>query len=169
MTTTPQPAARRRFRFGLRTLLMVVTLAAVASWWYSFGLPWYVQSRFERTAMQFKSGVTLDYIRTSLTTAAHPATTQYYPMDSKKEQSVTAFMLTDAIYFVCLGYSMNRQADYLEEPSNRIEVFRSPRPANSTAPPFKDFFKYLHSARTNVTGFQCELIYSDPPAQEKSH
>jgi hypothetical protein len=33
MTPTPPPAApRRRFRFGLRTLLVVVMLAAVASW-----------------------------------------------------------------------------------------------------------------------------------------
>ena len=33
MTDQPQPlATRRRFRFGLRTLLVVVTLAAVGSW-----------------------------------------------------------------------------------------------------------------------------------------
>jgi hypothetical protein len=32
MTTTPQPAApRRRFRFGLRTLLVAVTRTAVGS------------------------------------------------------------------------------------------------------------------------------------------
>lgn len=30
MTTTPQPTARRRFRFGLRTLLVVVTLLCVS-------------------------------------------------------------------------------------------------------------------------------------------
>ena len=35
------PATRRRFRFGLRTLLVVVTLAAVASWGYWVAWPWW--------------------------------------------------------------------------------------------------------------------------------
>ena len=43
------PATRRRFRFGLRMLLAVVTLAAVASWAYWIGWPWWVDYRLRRT------------------------------------------------------------------------------------------------------------------------
>ncbi len=39
------PATRRRFRFGLRTLLVVVTLAAVASWGYWVAWPWWQAHR----------------------------------------------------------------------------------------------------------------------------
>src|SRR6478672_3849658 len=65
MTTTSQPVARRRrFRFGLRTLLAAVTLAAVGSWAYWFGWPWWLAYReriqFERTARQLKVGSTMD-------------------------------------------------------------------------------------------------------------
>ncbi len=57
-------ATRRRFRFGLRTLLAAVTLAAVGSWAYWFGWPWWLAYReriqFERTARQLTVGSTMD-------------------------------------------------------------------------------------------------------------
>ena len=61
MTTTPQSAAtRRRFRFGLRTLLVVVSLAAVASWGYWVAWPWWQayreQIEFEAAVRQLKVG-----------------------------------------------------------------------------------------------------------------
>ena len=58
------PATRSRFRFGLRTLLVVVALAAVASWAYWIGWPWLTlyreQRRFERTVSQLKAGSNMD-------------------------------------------------------------------------------------------------------------
>ena len=56
-----QPVAtRRRFRFGLRTLLAVVTFAAVGSWMYWIGWPWWTnlceQSEFLAAVRQIKAG-----------------------------------------------------------------------------------------------------------------
>ena len=55
---------RRWFQFRLRTLLVVVTLAAVASWGYWFGWPWWQnyqqQVRFEAAVRQLKTGMTPD-------------------------------------------------------------------------------------------------------------
>ena len=55
---------RRRFRFGLRTLLAVVTLAAVGSWGYWVVWPWWEryleQIRFEAATKQVKVGVKLN-------------------------------------------------------------------------------------------------------------
>ena len=156
------PAQCCRFRFGLRTLLAVVTLAAVASWWYAIGGAWYEKIKFEHTASQFKVGVTLENIRDALATEQRPAVTHYYPADNNKLKSVTTFRLADSIYFVCLGYSADLKSDFMEEPSNRMEIFRSPRPAQSAAPPFKDFFKYLDGNHNKTTISKYELIYSDP-------
>src|SRR4029079_9688841 len=63
MDQVDQPVAKhRRFRFGLRTLLAVVTVAAVASWAYWFGWPWWSvqreQERFLAAVMQTKIGMT---------------------------------------------------------------------------------------------------------------
>ena len=56
------PATRRRFRFGLRTLLAVVTLAAVGSWAYWIGWPsWQMyqeQCRFEEAVKHLHIGNT---------------------------------------------------------------------------------------------------------------
>ncbi len=62
MTSTPKPAAsRRRLSFGLRTLLAVVTLAAVASWGYWFGWPWWQmhqqQTRLINSVANLKAGL----------------------------------------------------------------------------------------------------------------
>ena len=66
MTTTraKPPAKRRRFRFGLRTLLAVVTLAAVASWGYWVAWPRWREYReragFESAVKRLKIGDTID-------------------------------------------------------------------------------------------------------------
>lgn len=52
---------RRRFRFGLRTLLSVVMLAAVGSWGYWSGWPWWSlyreQAKIESSLSALKVGV----------------------------------------------------------------------------------------------------------------
>ena len=54
------PTSRRRFRFGLRTLLAVVTFAAIGSWVYWIGWPWWTnlceQSEFLAAVRQIKAG-----------------------------------------------------------------------------------------------------------------
>ena len=56
------PATRRRFRFGLRTLLAVVTFAAVASWGYWVAWPWWQEYQermeFESFFTRFHVGMT---------------------------------------------------------------------------------------------------------------
>src|SRR5436190_15761270 len=63
-------ATRHRFRFGLRTLLVVVALAAVASWGYWVGWPWWQshskESRFTALVHNIKPGMTLHDLASSL-------------------------------------------------------------------------------------------------------
>jgi hypothetical protein len=54
------PTKHRRFRFGLRTLLVVRTVAAVASWGYWVAWPWWQayheQVQFEAEIKQLNTG-----------------------------------------------------------------------------------------------------------------
>src|SRR5689334_17695696 len=70
MNTPPQllpTGNRRRFRFGLRTLLAVMTLAAVGSWGYWVAWPWWAayweQYLLERDVKQLHVGDTYNLER----------------------------------------------------------------------------------------------------------
>ena len=128
MTTAPQPAApRRRFRFGLRTLLAVVTLAAVASWGYWIGWPWWLvhreQMKFEESVGQIKIGMTpsaasklVDW-KSRITTNSVAFDSQHNPIE------LTKYVWPNAIY--CIYYEVPIPKDGI--PSNgacsSVEVF----------------------------------------------
>src|SRR5262245_20243129 len=56
------PSRRRQFRFGLRSLLVLITVGAVLSFVYWTGWPWwlayYDQMRFETAVRSIRTGVT---------------------------------------------------------------------------------------------------------------
>ena len=97
---------RCRFRFGLRTLLAVVTLAAVGSWGYWIGWPswveWREQKDFESSARQIKVGMT----RNQWTNLIHwnnsnrPASHDYDPQHVRI--GLTWLAWSNAIY--CIFY-----------------------------------------------------------------
>jgi hypothetical protein len=57
---------RRWFRFSLRTLLVLVTLAAVGSWAYWIGWPWWLvsreQSQIVELVSQLKIGISMNEV-----------------------------------------------------------------------------------------------------------
>jgi hypothetical protein len=124
---------KRRFRFGIRTLLVVVTLAAVGSWAYWFGWPWWMlhqrQASFLDAAMQFKVGATDD----DLTLFGIP--------DVGNEDCAGGEIATDEVgQFYRLErwewpnvyyYIVGRFGPPRQQTANRIEIYRvSPIPAN---------------------------------------
>jgi len=185
---------RRRFRFGLRTFLAVVTLAAVGSWAYWVGWPWWLvhreQMQFEESVHQIKAGMTptaaskLVSCKSRITTSTVAFDWQHNPIGLER------YVWPNAIY--CIFYVVPAPKD--GTPSNgacsSVEVFRLPpvpaayqartaggrRSITRTLPPLKpddipmygyiaDFLEIISGDRKNNYGFQYELIYSDPPAK----
>ena len=186
-----QHAGRRRFRFGLRTLLVVVTLAAVGSWGFWFGWPAWQAFQLRKT---FESNVR------SLKVGDHPTSTsnlagakndglivlQQAEATSWKT-GMCSYELPGATY--CVFGEFPRLS--LGTECVRIEVYRLPpmppgyrsQRSKSNAPLkymsshsdlsghypqmeyTNDFFCFLNGDRKNNPGFQYELIYSDSPAK----
>ena|SRR5436190_11162182 len=186
---------RRRFRFGLRTLLAVVALAAVASWGYWVGWPMWLDHR-ERIAMekeirQFQPGMQFDqfhrlvsnnrYLRLIRTTG--------FSNDGNGCQIVD-FDIGRAIYIAYVEVQFIK-AKGPSETCRRLEFYRLALPpidyqthtehgraveaseTTLTTGPIErsrmlymaDFREFLAGDRKNKPGFQYELIYSDPPAK----
>ncbi len=183
---------RCRFRFGLRTLLAVVTLAAVGSWGYWIGWPswveWREQKDFESSARQIKVGMT----RNQWTNLIHwnnsnrPASHDYDPQHVRI--GLTWLAWSNAIYCIFYrvpgGIGLNGDNNI---PCSSVEVFRLPPiprgyrartesgktyeepefkdfPDNTLLVYLSDFQDFISGDRKNNPGFQYELIYSDPPA-----
>lgn len=181
---------RQWFRFSLRTLLAVVTLAAVGVWvWTS--MPLWLKGReqldFERSARQIKAGMKLSDEKLLLSKQR-----DYY---SSSDTSYRPILLArydwpNAIY--CVYYVLDQSP--IKDPSDRriesVQIFRIPavpdgyqprtlagkRSIDRHVPPLKpeqkpiagymaDFLDFLNGDRKNNPGFGYELIYSDPPTK----
>jgi hypothetical protein len=126
---------KRRFRFGLRTLLLVVMLAAMGSWAYWIGWPMWMKGReqlaFERSARQLKAGMTLDEAYNILVPNEW---WQGLPKASFYDSSGNRFVGTwivwpNAIYCICIVLpNVTLQDSDYGWPSTSIEVFRLPLP-----------------------------------------
>jgi hypothetical protein len=162
---------RRRFRFGLRTLLAVVTVAAVASWGYLVGWPlWRIyceQMSIERAAKQLKHGMTSDEISQALTEPGHWASRTNVVSDGPDCRGEIHFDTGNAVYFVYFELQGEGDSD-TKTPCKSIQVFRFRRVLADTDTVCEahasDFFEFMSSGKTKP-GFQYELIYSDPPAK----
>jgi hypothetical protein len=127
---------KRRFRFGLRTLLIVVTLAAVGSWGYFVGWPWWVvyreQMSVERAAKQLKPGMTLDEAGDILNASCSGFRVMHYQTaceDSGRGYPIchgaVHFETTKAGYIAFFEYERGL-ADLPNAVFKTVEVFRLP-------------------------------------------
>jgi hypothetical protein len=158
-----QPTASWRFRFGLRTLLVLVTLAALGSWGYLIGWPSWCNREFRSfvaAVKQLKTGASLvdsgkvlqsfHYSGPEFVTDPHGGLHCLRMFDFPNSW--------DAYYFVCLSYPDDSPAHLERFPSTKVEVFRVPRGSVGF------FSQFICADQREFTGFGYELIYSDPPA-----
>jgi len=158
-----QPTTSRRFRFGLRNLLVVVTLAAVGSWAYWFGWPWWSlhreQMRFEAAVQKMKIGMTQDE---ELACLPDDLTAQIASIGIEwPKPDLHLYLWPNAVYYIINQLSVN---DYTAK-IRRIEVFRLPSTPSKTVydQDHVEFLRMISDGLANTKGFQYELIYSDPP------
>ncbi|HMC10551.1 MAG TPA: hypothetical protein VKH44_04645 [Pirellulaceae bacterium] len=127
------PATRRRFRFSLRALLVLVTLAAVGSWGYWVGWPaWtlYREQRwFERTVSQLKAGSNMDDAFRLLKWQWHRG--EYGDNDANKDNNiiqVLRYELPNSDYYIrfVLPVKAMKNGSINYCPCSNVEVFRAP-------------------------------------------
>ena len=145
---------RRWFQFRLRTLLVVVTLAAVASWGYWFAWPrlysYLERRRFELAASRLKAGVSEKDVTTALA-EFQPASRPLEVSDLNANHiRLARFDLSLTSYVIWLRYP---GIVYDGSSSTEIRVYRVP-------------WHYRGSLIDELQGNQNpdhEPIYSDPP------
>jgi hypothetical protein len=132
---------RRWLRFSLRKLLLVVTLAALASWGYWIGWPGLVanwqQHVFEHSVASLHVGVRVrDTNEETFPFPPHKGDGEWGSLfDINGDRIwVGQYSLTNGVYFVCLKCPKGFQGEDYEAPSTRVEVFRLPPvPSNYAA------------------------------------
>jgi hypothetical protein len=185
--------SRRRFRFGLRTLLAVVTLAAVASWAYWIGWPWWLDYReqmtMERSIRQFQRGMPLGEFQGLVSGGSLQLIRISGSSDGMHSHEIFDFDIGRAVYIAYIELQVS-DPNVPSRICDRLEFYRLPLPpidyqacttsenfvdssgvTPSTSPKERsrmlymaDFREFLSGDRKNNPGFQYKLIYSDPPA-----
>jgi hypothetical protein len=185
MTNQPQLAApRRRFRFGLRTLLVVVTLAAVASWGYWIGWPWWadyrLRVRIEGAVRQLKIGSTIDEASAILDYDEAGSWQNYHNSINFAWIRYHSLNYEYFVYFVFQDKPFEVASS--ARPCRSVEAFRCARMPPDYTPRTQrvrddtstqaqlnrfgfnnDFVEFAASGQRESA--QYELIYSDPPAK----
>jgi len=177
---------RRWFTFGLRTLFVMVTLAAIGSWAYWVGWPWWMdyreQRQFEAAARQLKIQDNDVADERRLPPKVHDM--WHNTGDKRFHYKIGKYIRTNVSY--CIVFTFRKPA----EPSAHFEplkvsVYRvqhAPvdyRPyrdhaesiyAGSHSPAWVRDLEYINDFEDFILGdaedgrpFQYELIYSDPP------
>jgi hypothetical protein len=191
-----EPTSRRRFRFGLRTLIAGTTLVAVAAWTYSVGWPWgkatYEQLRFESIAKRLTAGVTPAEVWMRVG-KEYRASSTFTTNANFVTVGMMRFKLANSVYFVCYEYPKGYSGLMLNGPSARVEVYRLPLPPrdygerrsssvrsesaseanNNSADPSldaytSDFHEYYLGDHHNTFGLQIERIHADPPTSKNA-
>ena len=110
MTDASQPSdQRRRFRFSLRMLLAVVTLAAVASWGYWIGWPWWERQRFEYLLRQLKAGATFETTKNDLGEKPYLHIKITQGRDGKSYVGISRYIVGNAVYCVFYRFPIRQK------------------------------------------------------------
>jgi hypothetical protein len=196
MSERPQPATKpRRFRFGLRTLLAIVAVAAIASWACWVGRPLWLahreQTGFEMIVKQLKAGIVTNKAVSMLGQgmASFGWDRGFAFIDDERHSGLMEFSWPNTTYAIYFEYRDKWDISTLSEnPWANLEVFRLPNrpidytphtasgrkvianlPLNSPERPEwayrQDLLEFLSGDRKNNPGFEYELIYSDPPVK----
>jgi hypothetical protein len=117
--------ARRRLRFSLRTLLLLVAACAVATWVYVIGWPWLEQVRFERAVRQLKVGCTA-YDACSVLPPTRGVTTTFSANARDQLAGLSRYPLSKNVYFIHYEYREDYAGSLMKCPSLSVAVFRLP-------------------------------------------
>jgi hypothetical protein len=173
---------RFRPRFSLRTLLIVVTLSAVACWGYWIGWPWwqygYDQQRFVESVKLIKAGISTKAASQMVHAGSHCSVQGYG--DRRFDHAAARgylYIWPNAIYCVhyvarWTGVGVGRRYDEWG-PIVSVEVFK----LHAMPPSYQshngsgqlayadDFARSLLDDAKNTPGFDYELVYTDPPVK----
>jgi len=179
-----------KFRFSLRTLLILVTLCAVACWAYWIGWPWWQiqreQARFVASVKNLKAGVTYSHPPWNMVESGSHckviATDVAVANDAVPPSSARIYIWPNAVYLIrCIAEDWKSggvppQVGAARSPCIKIEVFKSfPPPPDYRSKWGADYSaKYgcesdlaaiVMEGKPNDNGFKYELIYADPPSK----
>lgn len=187
MSDAPPPR-RRWFRFGMRTLLAALTVAAVASWLYWDGWTrWQLyleQMQFEAAVQSMPAGMTIREADSALQAMRSRREALY---GQRNKWGYLVYEWPDSVYVFYVPTPDTPHAAHTS-----FELFRLPAfPRQYTAKTafaksavnwmksnqedparlvkgayWSDFFDMIRGDRRDKLGFEYELIYAAPPASE---
>src|SRR5262245_16903316 len=183
-----------RPRFSLRTLLLVVTAAAVFCWAYWIGWPWWLvyreQCAFEATVKQLHIGSTTnDMLALPLSDARARAgvieRSFIYPacgwfvrgwpnavyvgvvlIDESPIEHVRVRFKSVALYRLSPIPKDYQPFSASIRNASRAEYFANPKAEKARYIYAQDFLDFIIGDPKHNPGFKYELIYSDPPQQQ---
>lgn len=176
-----------RFQFGLRTLLLAVALAAIASWMCCIVWPWWKRDpyevRFLEAAERINAGMGM---AEALRLLGISSDSETVGACGGKTIMMTSYRSVGGIYCIYFVTAPWRRGYDPRETIEIVEVFRlAPMPPNYPWSPtigssfhtyfpgrreqqrckyLSDFAAFLSSDRQHNSGFEYEVVYRDPPA-----
>jgi len=159
-----------KLRFSLRTLLMLVTLCAVACWAYWIGWPWWLlyqeQSRLLAAARTLKPGTAWYVHLPNGTSRGCQLSIGEFP-----NNQLDMFSWPNVTYYIL--YEHENGPDGTIAKYKKIEVFKAPPPPPESkkwtlgdyGDYAREFFLMIGGDRKHNPGFKYELIYADPPSK----
>ncbi len=131
--TTSSPTvvrtSRHLFRFSLRTLLIVVTVAAIGSWVYWSGWPrfwiFWQQTQFENGARRLKVG-SVPLTGMQLVSGKNLQSTTYTSDGRGRLIGLTKHVWPNAVYCIYYVFPRGYSGGMMNCPCDSVEVFRLP-------------------------------------------
>jgi hypothetical protein len=181
------------YRFSLRTLMTLVTVAAIGTWGYLEGWPrlvvYWQERQFESGARQLKVG-SVPLTGMQLVPGKNPVSTTYTSNGEGRLIGMTKYVWPNAVYCIYYVFPGGYSGGMMQAPCESVEVFRLPPvplgymarteagrerahqddgksggEAAQMEAYLTDFLTVISSDRQDKHGLQYELIHADPPAK----